>query len=65
MCKTLVHIFSLVGWFLNMAANVDFSRGSDMVMLGDCDKTVQNVCDKLGWKEDLEKIEVQNLEDIS
>jgi len=56
---------SLVGWFLNMAANVDFSRGSDMVMLGDCDKTVKNVCDKLGWQEDLEKIEVQNLEDIS
>jgi len=56
---------SLVGWFLNMAANVDFSRGSDMVLLGDCDKTVKNVCDKLGWQEDLEKIEVQNLEDIS
>ena len=48
-----------------MAANVDFSRGSDMVMLGDCDKTVKNVCDKLGWLGDMDKIEVQNLEDIS
>ena len=55
----------MVGWFLNMAANVDFSRSSDMVLLGDCDKTVQSVCSRLGWKDDLDKVEVNNLEDIS
>lgn len=56
---------SLVGWFLNMTANVDFTRSSDLLLLGDCDKTVSSICDKLGWKEGLDKVEVQNLEDIS
>ena len=55
----------MVGWFLNLAANVDFSRTSDMVLLGDCDKTVQSISNKLGWKEELDKVEVNNLEDIS
>ena len=58
-------MISLVGWFLNMTANVDFTRSSDMLLLGDCDKTVNSICDKLGWKEGLDKVEVQNLEDIS
>ena len=40
---------SLLGWFLNMAANVDFSRASDLVMLGDCDAQVEQVCEQ-GWK---------------
>jgi len=56
---------SMLGWFLSMTANVDFSRSSDLVLLGDCDKTVSSVCTKLNWKEELEKVEVQNLEDIS
>eukprot|EP00092_Neocalanus_flemingeri_P074096 GFUD01091564.1.p1 GENE.GFUD01091564.1~~GFUD01091564.1.p1 ORF type:complete len:302 (-),score=92.77 GFUD01091564.1:160-1065(-) len=56
---------SMLGWFLNLAANVDFTRSSDMVMLGDCDQTVQGICNKLDWKEQLDKVEVNNLEDIS
>ena len=55
----------MVGWFLNLAASVDFGRSSDMVLLGDCDKTVQSISNKLGWKEELDKVEVNNLEDIS
>ena len=55
----------MLGWFLNLAANVDFSRSSDMVLLGDCDKTVQGICNKLDWKEELDQVEVNNLEDIS
>ena len=39
------------------------SRDSDLVMLGDCDKSVTSVCDKLGWKEELDNVQVTSLED--
>lgn len=54
---------SLLGWLLRMGANVDFSRESDLVMLGDCDKSVSRVCDDIGWSEDLNAIQVTSLED--
>ena len=55
----------MLGWFLNQVANVDFSRNSDLLLLGDSDKTVEGICNKLEWKELLENIEVNNLEHIS
>lgn len=56
---------SMLGWFLNLAANVDFTRTSDLVILGDCDQTVENICIKNDWKEELDRIEVNNLEDLT
>jgi len=56
---------SMVGWLLNQVSNVDFSRNSDLLLLGDCDKTVKSICKNLQWEEELENIEVNNLEDIS
>ena len=60
-----INNFSMLGWFLNQVANVDFSRNSDLLLLGDSDKTVEGICNKLEWKELLENIEVNNLEHIS
>jgi len=53
----------MVGWLLRMGGNVDFSRDSDLVMLGDCDKSVAHLCDDLGWRQDLDLIQVTSLED--
>ena len=39
------------------------SRDSDLVMLGDCDKSVISVFDKLGWREELDSVQVTSLED--
>ena len=54
---------TMLGWLMNMGANVDFSRDTDLVLLGDCDNTVRKLADKVDWKEDLEKIAVTSLED--
>ena len=39
------------------------SRESDMVILGDCDKTVLSLADRIGWTSELEAIRVTSLED--
>ena len=53
----------MLGWLLKLAANVDFSRDSDLVMLGDCDKTVTRLCDHLGWRQELDTVQVTTLEE--
>ena len=54
---------TVLGWLMNMGANVDFSRDTDLVLLGDCDDTVRKLADQVDWREDLEKITVTSLED--
>ena len=39
------------------------SRETDLVLLGDCDKTVTRLADTIGWREDLEAVTVTSLED--
>ena len=54
---------TLLGWLMTMGANVDFSRETDLVLLGDCDDTVRQLADKLDWRQELENITVTSLED--
>ena len=54
---------TMLGWLMTMGANVDFSRETDLVMLGDCDDTVRKLADQLDWREELENISVTSLED--
>ena len=54
---------TLLGWLMTMGANVDFSRETDLVLLGDCDDTVRQLADRLDWREELENITVTSLED--
>jgi len=53
----------MMGWLLRMGGNVDFSRESDLVMLGDCDKSVEHLSDDIGWRQDLDQIQVTSLEE--
>ena len=53
---------SVVGWFLSMTANVDFSRKEDIFWQGLCDETVEEICKEAGWLEELHAIEVQVME---
>jgi len=57
---------SLLGWLMTMGANVNFSRASDLVLLGDCDKQVEEVCDHIeGWKDQLSNIQVRSLDTLT
>ena len=53
----------LLGWVMKLGTNVDFTRHSDLVMLGDCDESVVRMCDQLGWRRDLDQVEVTSLEE--
>ena len=33
------------------------------MMLGDCDKSVEHLCDDIGWRQDLDQIQVTSLEE--
>jgi len=55
---------SLLGWMLSLSANVDFSRSTDLVTLGDCDATVTRICDKVNWRPELDAIQVQTLQSL-
>ena len=63
-----------------MGGNVDFSRESDLVVLGDCDRwaavgwlgtvlssrTVERLCGAVpGWQQLLDRVEVNTLEHIT
>ena len=39
------------------------SGESDLVILGDCDRTVVRLTDRIGWTSELEAIRVTSLED--
>jgi len=56
---------SLLGWFMSMGANVDFSRLSDLQLLGDCDRQVEEVCQRLGWDQQLKDIKVLSLDTLT
>lgn len=55
---------SLLGWALNMTARIDFSRESDLILLGDADATVSRVCTRVGWGEELARVEVETLAEL-
>jgi len=55
---------SLLGWMLSLGVNVDFSRESDVVLLGDCDTSVENICQQVGWTTELEGIPVRSLQSL-
>jgi len=56
----------VLGWLLSMGGNVDFSRESDLVVLGDCDRTVERLCGAVpGWQQLLDRVEVNTLEHIT
>lgn len=52
----------LVGWVLGMGRSIGFNEANDLVILGDCDDTVNKICNKTGWTKDLEEIEVEIME---
>jgi len=56
---------SVVGWFLNMTANIDFSRKSDLCILGDCDEILKRICQAARWEQDLNQLSVQTLEALT
>lgn len=55
---------TLLGWALNMTARIDFSRSSDLVLLGDADETVTRLSSAAGWGEELASVEVETLEEL-
>lgn len=56
---------SVVGWFLSMSANVDFSRQSDLMMMGDCDDIVHRITKELGWEAELSQVDFQTLDALT
>ena len=51
-----------VPWVLGLGANISFSRQTDLIVQNDCDDTVRLLCKELGWKEELDNLEVKILE---
>lgn len=52
----------LIPWFMGLKADVNFDRSSDTIILDDCDKTVEMICNETNWTEDLRQIIVNTLE---
>ena len=51
-----------LAWILGLGRSVSLDGPGDLVVLGDCDETVRKLCDKCGWADELERVEVQVLE---
>jgi len=52
-------VSGIVGFLLSK--NVDFSRKNDCVLLDYCDKSVERICDALGWGQELDNVEYDTL----
>lgn len=52
----------LLGWVTGMGRSVKFDEPNDLILLGDCDDRVRSICDEIGWREELEKLEVEIME---
>ena len=52
----------LVPWIMGLGSNIDFSRKTDLILQSDCDETVRRLCTNLGWKEELDNLEVKILQ---
>ena len=53
----------VVGWVMGLGRNsVNFDGERDLVLLGDCDKTVREICQEAGWEQDLDAVQVRILE---
>lgn len=53
----------ILGWFLGMGRSIKFDEPKDLILLADCDKTVRDICDRVGWSEEIDKIKVKVLEE--
>lgn len=52
----------LLAWFMGLGRSVSLNGPGDLVVLGDCDETVKKMCDKSGWTQELNDVQVQILE---
>jgi len=52
----------LIPWFMGLRADVGFDRSSDIAILDDCDLTVEMICKRMNWTEDLANIIVDTME---
>jgi len=51
-----------VGWVLGMGRSVKFDEPDDLILLGDCDQQVREICDKTGWRRELDSLQVEVME---
>ena len=51
-----------VGWVLGLGRSVKFDEPDDLILLGDCDEQVREICDKAGWRRELDSLQVEVME---
>ncbi len=61
--KTKPGSVGFVGWVMGFGrSSAKFDSPTDLVVLQDCDATVREFCDQVGWRDELESMPVQILE---
>lgn len=60
--KTKPGATGFVGWIMGMGRSISFNESNDLILLGDCDQTVEDLCRESGWSEELKNIQVQVME---
>ncbi|CAB4066787.1 SIRT2 [Lepeophtheirus salmonis] len=47
---------STLGSFLGLNSSIKFDKPNDLVLIEDCDQVVRNLCSKLNWTQELNKL---------
>ena len=52
-----------VGWIMGLGRSVKFDEPNDLILLGDCDQQVREICDRTGgWRRELDSLQVEVME---
>ena len=46
-----------MGWLLGLSKSIQFQGDRDLMVMGDCDETVQKMVDKAQWNAEMDQIE--------
>ncbi len=61
-CRTKPGQVGFVGWLMGLSKAIRFEGAHDLVVRADCDDTVEDICDKAGWRHDLDSVHIDILE---